>query len=403
MNKGLVIHITKEGIFMANEIVKSKKELSGALKLQDQLLNELDTASQQMGADFTDYGKKCVINAIGGLVSICSSQGIELTSLNPTLLRLSLQNIGYTELNYAAMPSEVYFDLRKNVSDENKVSYVATIKPQGAGNEKLVRKYGVGLKKDTGLKTAWLVREGDDFTFPSYDGLKMTPPKWTPKSFDKKVIMVVYPAEKIDGTVEYLIATRESVKANIIAQIRQNTLYAFKEKYRGKDGKEHERVDKEKRDKFYADLDAKAEKMTVDQRVNDAELIQYINPTYTSGGSKEQMILRKMKNNALKNYPKEYDNAYIRDAVENMFEDKDDSLDEKPKKIEEIDAVKKVEEEINEESNAEAVQDFQVDEDGVVQRKTEEEPVEEQKPQEKKVEEEVEASEQVDEEDKYGF
>ena len=334
MKKAIVIHIMK-GNIMSNITKVKTHELSGALKLQDQLLEELDTASQQMGADFTDYGKKCVINAIGGLVTICNTQSIDLKSLNPTLLRLSLQNIGYTELNYSAMPSEIYFDIRKTTSEDGVVSHVVTIKPQGAGNEKLTRKYGVGLKKDIGLKPAWLVREGDDFHFPSFDGLTMTPPKWTPKSYDKKVIMVVYPAEKIDGSVEYLIATREGIKANIIAQIRQNTMYSF-----NKYDKNKRVVDYEKRDEFYEKLNKYAEEHTVDEILADPEWSKHVNPTYTSGGSKEAMILRKMKNNALKNYPKEYDTSYVKDAVQNMFEEQDESV------LEKKDVVKKVSKEL---------------------------------------------------------
>ncbi len=334
------------------------KTTSSTLSLQRSLVDELDKTSKEMGVDFSEYGKKCVINAIGGLISVCSSQDISLSKLNTPMLKLALQNIGYTELNYSSMPSEIYFDIRKDGND----SYICNIKPQGAGNEKLVRKYGVGLKKDTGLKPCWIVREGDDFTFPSFDGLNVIPPKWTPKSYDKKPIMVVYPAEKIDGSVEYLIATREGVKPNIIAQIRQNSLDKFKSYNNGK-----YYVDKEKRDAFYNELNAFAENHSVDELLTNETYAKYINPTYTSGGSKEAMILRKMKNNALKNYPKEYDNAYIRNAVENMFEEKDESVLEKPKKlVAEIDAVEKVESDINESVDESAVQDFKVDDEGVV-------------------------------------
>ena len=76
------------------------------------------------------------------------------------------------------------------------------------------------------------------------------------------------------------------------------------------------------------------------------------------------MILRKMKNNALKNYPKEYDSAAQRDAVENMWDDNDDSIKEKSSVAKDV--VAKVEHEINEETKEGAIQDFTVDEDGVV-------------------------------------
>lgn len=356
---GVVIRL-KKGRFMEtkNEIAKTEtRALSGTLKAQNELVAELDLSAAETGVAFSDYGKKCVMNAIAGLVTMAQAQGIGFNQINGSLLKLALQNIGYTELNYAAMPSEVYFDLRKATDDKGNVTYTPSMKPQGAGNEKLVRKYGVGIKE---LKPAWLVRDGDEFSYPSFNGIEMTPPKWTPKSYDKKVMMVVYPLVKQDGSVEYLIATREGIKPNIIAQIRQNTLYAFKDYTTHK-------VDEKKRDEFYNELNKFAEEHTVDELLAEEKYVKYVNPTYTSGGSKESMILRKMKNNALKNYPKEYDNSIQADAVMNMWEDKDDSVLEKPKV--EKDVVAKVEKEIQEEPSADAVHDFTVDDDGVVEVK----------------------------------
>ena len=341
-----------------NELTTTKKNevaLSGGLALQERLLSELDKANQEFGADFTKYGKTCAINCIAGIVSFCKSNSIDMQKIDPTLLRLQVQNVGFTELNYASIPSEIYFDLRKTFVDGKEV-YTIAIKPQGAGNEKLVRKYGVGLKKNSGLHNAILIREGDEFIMPQFNGMEMTPPIYKPqlKNANNKVIAVCYPAEKEDGSVEYLIATRDSVKANIIAQIRQNTLYAFKEEYTGRDGKKYEKVDKEARDKFYDELNKKSEGMTLDEMLADEEILKYVNPTYTSGGSKEQMILRKMKNNALKNYPKEYDTSFVKNAVQNMFEENDESV------LEKKNVVAKVEKELDEDLNDDVIDDFEV-------------------------------------------
>lgn len=367
---------------MKNEVTTTKKSeiaLTGGLAIQERLLAELDKANQEFGADFTKYGRTCAVNCIAGIMTFCKGNGIEMAQIDPTLLRLQVQNIGYTELNYASIPSEIYFDLRKtgqkvkvkkNGEEVELETYSLVIKPQGAGNEKLVRKYGVGLKKGSGLHNAILIREGDEFIMPQFNGIEMTPPRYIPqlKNANNKIIAVVYPAEKEDGSVEYLMATRESVKANIIAQIRQNTLYAFMKEteYKGRDGKTYKKkeVDKEARDNFYDELNKKAEGMTLDEMLADEEILKYVNPTYTSGGSKEQMILRKMKNNALKNYPKEYDNSYIKNAVENMFEDKDDSL------LERKDVVKKVEKELDEDLNDDVIDDFSA-KDEVVEAKFE--------------------------------
>lgn len=340
-------------------------KLNNGTQLQVTLINELDKGLEEMGAKFTDYGKQCVINAIAGLVTTCKNQKISFNDLDPTLLRLQLQNVGLTELNFNAYPPEVFVDLRKNtVKDKEgnaKEVYAITIKPQGAGNEKLVRKFGVNLKE---LKPCWLVREGDEFTLGSFDGINQTPPTWVRKSLSAKVIMVVYPVITTNG-VEYLMADRDSVKTNLIAQIRQNALYKFKKDVEY-NGRKYQKTDEEARDSFYANIEKDFEGKTLDEVLAMPEYADYINPTYTSGGSKESMIVRKMKNNALKNYPREYDTNTIKEAVVGMFEDSDDTVLE-PAKAVRKDVADIVDAEIKEPvASDDAPQDFDVDDDGVV-------------------------------------
>ena len=356
-----------------NEVVQVER---GGLTLQTKLLTELENANKQFGADFTPYGKTCAINVIAGLVMFCKNNDINIGDIDPSMLRLQVQNVGFTELNYSTVPAELYFDLRKTkitYTDEEtgevkyKNTYSLTIKPQGAGNEKLLRKYGVGIKKDTGVHNAILIREGDEFIMPEFNGAEMTKPIYRPKleNANNKVIAVMYPIEKEDGSFEYLIAVREGVKANLIAQIRQNAMYDedFMEDYTYKDNKGNQKVGKRLsralRDEFYKHVDELASKMTVDEMLENDELKKYINPTYTSGGSKEAMILRKMKNNACKNYPKEYDNSYVAESVRNMFEDQDKTVVERK--------VDKVQREINEELNDDKVMDFTVPQEGLQQ------------------------------------
>ena len=347
--------------------------LTKGQQLQVELVNQVDKATQDMGATITEYGRQCVINAIGNLVTYCRTNGVQFGLIDPTMVKIALQNVGFTELNFAATPAEAYFDLRKTVFEDgkgNKVNgYTIAVKPQGAGNEKLTRRFGVNVKE---LKPAWLIREGDEFTYPSFNGLHMTPPKWTPKSYDKKIIMVCYPLVLKDDSVEYLIATREGIKPNLIAQVRQNNLYTFKKK----NSKGYEVTDTEARDKFYDEVNEIFEKLTVDEILADPRWREQLTPTYTSGGSKEAMVLRKMKNNALKNYPREFATDYIAQAVKDMYEDKDESLNIDKKNAIDIDPVEKVEDEIKEEPKPEnVVPNFEVNDDGeVVEENVAEEP-----------------------------
>lgn len=345
---------------MSNQLEKLEKvELSQAAQYQVDLVKQVDKATQEMGQGFTEYGRQCVINAIANLFMVCKNTGINFGALDISTVKVALQNVGFTELNFNAIPSEAYYDIRKVWTKDKTGKTVCThnvsVKPQGAGNEKLTRRFGLNVKE---LKSCILVREGDEFTLPGFDGEKMTPFKWTPKSYDKKVIMVVYPLVKTDGTYEYLIATRESIKPNLIAQIRQNNLYTFKTE----DGKD---VDTAKRDAFYEEVNRAFEEMTVDQILADPKWRKELTPTYTSGGSVEAMILRKMKNNALKNYPREFDSAAMAQAVMDMYEDRDDSLTTK-KEVVDVDMVAKVEEELEDKADADALQDFDVNENGEV-------------------------------------
>ena len=392
-----------------NDVTKSPKApvvLGGAQALQVKLIGEIEEANTQTGATLTDYGKRCIINAIGGLVQVCKNQEIDMTSLDPTLLRLQLANVGYLELNYSA--GEVYFDFRKSTvwskePDPKTGKHVATemyqvtIKPQGIGNEQLTRKYGVGLKPQTGLRNPWIVREGDEFEYPQFDGVKVTPPKWRIKNPDGKVMLVVYCAEKSSGEIEYLMATRESVKANIIAQIRQNMLYDSSFKKKTKEGKDY--IDKGAREEFYQELNKFAESHTLDELLAEPKYAECVNPTYTSGGSKEQMILRKMKNNALKNYPKDYGQAYVFDAVRDMYEDRDDSLDEPPMIVNRATVIDQVNDDIEEDPPVEnAPKDFEVNDEGEVIENTQK--VEEEETTEESA---TEGDTEAEEEEDYGF
>ena len=349
--------------------------LSKGTKYQVDLVNQIDKATKEMGQEFTQYGRECVINAMANLVTYCRTNDIKFELLDITMVKIALQNVGYTELNFNAYPAEAYFDIRKNGP-----TYAVTIKPQGAGNEKLTRRFGVNVKE---LKTCILVREGDEYTLPGFDGTKMTPFTWKPKSLDKKVVLVVYPLEKADGTYEYLMATRESIKPNLIAQIRQNNLYEFKKKNESTGRLD---VDTKARDEFYEMVNNEFEKLTVDQILANPRWRAELTPTYTSGGSQEAMIIRKMKNNALKNYPREYSSDAVANAVKDMWEDRDDSVFQKEEAID-VDAVEKVEKEINEPVNENATQDFQVTEDGEVVT-TDAPKAEEPKPAEEKPAEE---------------
>ena len=82
------------------------------------------------------------------------------------------------------------------------------------------------------------------------------------------------------------------------------------------------------------------------------------------------------------------DSNAIKEAVQSMNEDFDESLNERAKNVVEVDIVSKVEDELKEEPIEESVKDFDVDADGVVvEKETAPKKEEETKTEEVKVEE----------------
>ena len=49
---------------------------------------------------------------------------------------------------------------------------------EGDGNDAILRTYGVDINK---VHNCWIIREGDEFSYPSFNGLELSPPKWVTK------------------------------------------------------------------------------------------------------------------------------------------------------------------------------------------------------------------------------
>lgn len=253
---------------------------------------------EQCGVMFDDYSKKCAMAAMGSIFQLV--QGTEKTTmkdLNTSNLREIVEQCASLKLNANAVPREVYFQLRsKQINGEWKK--VVEMGIEGDGNDALLRQFGNGIQK---VYPAWLVKEGDDFTYPKRKGIEIMPPEWEQKGLSEKTVRVVYPIKLDDGTVEYLISEREQVKTNLIAHIRNNmmneTFGICKDRYKATPEQKKE---------------IKAKKEEIMQAVRNCETLEdilkceaavpYISAAWLD--TPESMIVRKMRNNAIKKYPK---------------------------------------------------------------------------------------------------
>lgn len=257
------------------------------------------------GVNMDGYSKQCVINAISAINTVLEIKGIAWndSNLDRNNLTQILLNVAALKLNAAASPREVYFQLR-NVQIGGDWKKQIELGVEGDGNDAILSRFGRNVDQ---VGQYWLVREGDDFEYPVYNGFEVTPPVWRPKG-SGEVIRVVYPIKKKDGTIEYHIAEREDVKRNLIAHINnnlRNETFGICNDFRKAKPEEKVQINAKKKDVLQ-----RASELGLDA-LDDPNLQQYISPAWTEFHSREQMLIRKMRNNIVKKIPKDFGNAFV--------------------------------------------------------------------------------------------
>lgn len=266
---------------------------------------------------FDDEQRACVYSAISKLNEIATADDLKMSDFDQSNITKVLSQVALLRLNTNAIPRECGFQIRKVYQNGVVIRKEFEFFVEGVGNDKLLRKYGEGVKS---LDNAWKVRKGDGFTFPQFNVDGQVPPTWQPKSYSQPIERVVYRVIKTDGRDEWLISDREEVATNLKAHIMNNARSA-------------DETTKQ------AIID-QIEDMTLDEMLKDKSLRTYkdkygkekvlISPSWIMPQSREAMIERKMMNNATKKYPKNFSNTFVREAFENTFEDYE-QYREKPK------------------------------------------------------------------------
>lgn len=323
-----------------NANVPAKRVNTALGSVQDFYLGAVSTSLKDQSLSLDAEQKACLMSTVAKMYDLCNEKKIDIKSINQVSIISILQQVSLLRLNMNAVPRECYMIIRNGKKDKNG-NLVTQPKfefgIEGDGNDKLVRHYGVGVKN---LHRPWIIREGDEFSLASFNGLEITPPTWKPKGFSGKPLMIVYPLEYEDGSIEYQTADRDSVAINLAAHIINNTKMSY-------DIKDDEKL------RIKKALEGK----TLDEILVDQSLMQYASPAWNDPHSREQMVIRKMRNNALKPIPKDFGSAYIADAYEQTFDDYDQYKQpeaEKPK----IDPEQVLEAEVNMEANKEKVPDI---------------------------------------------
>lgn len=255
----------------------------------------------QNGVTFDSYSKECAMNAMSSIFQIVKSSGAAMNDIDTSNLREIVGQCASLKLNANGFPRECYFQLRKKKIGDKWVQSVE-MGLEGAGMESMLRNFGVNVKQ---VYDWWIVKEGDDFTYPKRKGLTLTDPTWEQKGLSQKTVRVVLPIKLTDDTVTYLISERESVKVNLFAHVRNNlmneTFNICESRFKATDVQKKQ-IDA-KKEEIYAEL-RKCE--TVDDMIMCEAALPYMSGAWVD--TFESMVIRKMQNNAVRKFPKNFNN-----------------------------------------------------------------------------------------------
>lgn len=310
---------------MANEVAE-KKWSTDLSNWSNNFVGLVSRDYDSCGIKMDEYSKQCAMEAVTAIYNLVKvNDKVEMKSLDMSNLRGIVEKCAALKLNANSYPREVYFQIRNvKVGD----TYIKQVEMgiEGHGNDVILSKFGRDIER---VYPYWIVKEGDTFIPPKHKGIEVIPPEWESKGLSEKVMRVVYPVKLTDGTVEYLISERESVKINLFAHIRNNlmneTFGICASRYKATD-KQKEEIENKKKEIYKALRECK----TVDEMLACELAIPYISAAWLD--TPESMITRKMCNNAIKKFPKDFD-AMANKAMVDINEEYK-VIEEQPKDIE---------------------------------------------------------------------
>lgn len=283
-----------------NTAVATQRNTTALSWWTNELTNMVSQDYADCGIEIDEYSKKCAMSAMTNIYQLVKTSGIDIKTMDTSNLREVVGQCASLKLNANAVPRECYFQLRKKKIGNN---YVQTVEMgiEGDGNDAILRQFGENV--DT-VYPVWIVKEGDKFIYPKHKGIKIVPPEWEQVGASEKVDKVVYPVKLTDGTFQYLIAERQSVKVNLFAHVRNNlmneTFGICESRYKASE-KQLAEI-KERKEVIFEALRKCA---TVEEMLDCVEARPYISAAWLD--TPESMIVRKMRNNAIKKFKKNYD------------------------------------------------------------------------------------------------
>ena len=285
---------------MANEVVAQEKQqiATNLSQWTNGMLATVEHEYNVCGVPFDEYSRLCGVNAMSNIYQLVVSSGLNMNEIDTSNMEDIIKFCASNKLNCNAVPAECFFKI-VNKKVGNGWTKQIEVSMQGAGFESQLRLFGVGVAE---VYPTWIIKDGDYFVPPKHKGIEVTPPEWESKGLSQKTVRIVIPIKMKDGTVQYKMSDRESVKTNLIAHVRNNLMnetFGLAESRFKATAEQKAKIDANKA----IILNALKSCGTVDEMLNCKEALPYISAAWTD--SPESMITRKMINNACKQVSKD--------------------------------------------------------------------------------------------------
>lgn len=281
------------------------------------------------------YQHLCMENALTMMHETAVGAGLEgISALQKSEIMQILQQVATLRLNAFSRPRECYFQTRKKKQPDGNWTTSIEMGIEGDGNDVILRNFGHGVEE---VYPYWDVHVDDEFTYPVHHGIDVEPPTWK-RCGTGKYARVVYPVRFTDGTVRYFISERAEVRANLVAHINNNMMnetFGIAESRYKATLQQKQQIDARK-----SELKALMDGKDIDEILDIPELKPYISPAWMEG-SRERMILRKMRNNAVKPIPKDFANELSLSAYYKSMavSESDNTIDAEYREITDMDAL----------------------------------------------------------------
>lgn len=267
------------------------------MSAQKNYITNIGKGLEELIGSMNHYQAVCGYNILSAINLALAKDGLNHTSpdVDKESINDAIRFAVIYELN--TDNKEVFVIVRKENRNGQWIKKIEC-KPQYKGTLKILKTYGRDVAK---VYPEWIVRENDDFTYPSMRGVESVPPCWSTHGTTGRVRLVVVPIQYKNGYIEYRISERDSVATNIKAQIKQSLMF-----------------DKQKGPQVMELI----KDMTLDELLTNETIAPYVNDTYT-GLSSEEMIITKLILNAVKRVDIDYKNAFSRELYEKTFDNAD--------------------------------------------------------------------------------